>query len=83
MRPAHVKLVEGHKYDVQQLHFVYFVDGEGFEYEAECLDWGKGFEYEAECLDWADWFDTGSYSGPQAPQEIEPVFEATSVFPLE
>jgi hypothetical protein len=70
MRPAHVKLVEGHKYDVQQLHFVCFVDGEGFEYEAECLDW-------------ADWFHTGAYTGPQGPQGIEPVFEATSVFPRE
>jgi hypothetical protein len=67
MRPAPVKLVAHHTYDTVRLKFVCFLDGEGYEYEAECLNW-------------ADWFDAGDiYSGPQA-EGVEPVFEATSVF---
>jgi hypothetical protein len=70
MGPAPVKLVEGKAYEVVRLKFLCFVESDGYEYEAKCLNW-------------ADWFDSeGFYTGPGG-EWVEPVFEATSVFPWE
>jgi len=69
MKPTPVKLVADHKYDTRRLRFVCFLDGDGFEYEAECFS-----------RHWADWFDSEDmYTGPW-DDGVEPVFEATSVF---
>jgi hypothetical protein len=69
MRPAPVKLLTDYRYDVTRLRFWGFVGG-----------W---LRWDGECLNWADWFDpSGCFTGPQA-EGVEPVFEATSVFPRE